>query len=121
MSFRWTGAGVYFDIGTRAESMQVTTNPGLRYIRALGLDARLAGIEAAGIAVVDLADMGRAEKGLTAAAQRLNERGADVLILGCAGMVAYAPGLAQATGLVVIDPVHAATGVAIAAASARGG
>ena len=93
-------------------------NPSLRYIRALGLDARLAGVEAAGIAVVDLADTHRAEKGLSEAAQRLKTAGADVLILGCAGMVAYRPGLAAATGLPIVDPVHAATGLAITAACA---
>ena len=91
--------------------------PGLRYLRALGLDARLAGIEAAGIAVVELADKKRANKCLTTAADRLKERGADVLVLGCAGMVPYGPGLARNTGLKVIDPVHAATGLAIAAVS----
>ena len=94
-------------------------NPGLRYLRALGLDARLAGIEAAGIAVVELGDESRARQGLSAAARRLKERGADVLVLGCAGMVAYAPFLAEETGLAIIDPVHAATGLAIAAVSSR--
>ena len=100
-------------------NMPADVNPGLRYLRALGLDARLAGIEAAGIAVVDLADGSRARKGLNAAAHRLKALGADVLILGCAGMVAYASALADETGLEIVDPVHAATGIAIAAASAR--
>ena len=96
-------------------------NPGLRQIRALGLNTRLAGIEAAGIAVVDLADATRAPQNLMMAADKLKERGADVVILGCAGMVAYRAVLAQHTGLKIIDPVHAATGLAITAVSAADG
>jgi Asp/Glu/hydantoin racemase len=88
-------------------------NPGLRQIRALGLEARLAAIEAAGIAVVDLDDKAGSRAGLLAAAQRLKEKGAEVIVLGCAGMVPYGPDLATQTGLKVIDPVHAATGAAI--------
>ena len=79
-----TTAGERFGVLT---NLPADINPSLRYIRALGLDARLAGVEAAGIAVVDLADTDRAEKGLSEAAQRLKTAGADVLILGCAGMV----------------------------------
>lgn len=94
-------------------------NPGLRYIRALGLETRLAGIEAAGIAVVDLADKTRARQGMRAAAQRLKDRGAEVLVLGCAGMVDYAGELALEIGLEIVDPVFAATGLAITAACAR--
>jgi Asp/Glu/hydantoin racemase len=88
-------------------------NPGLRQIRALGLGARLAGIEAAGIAVVDLGDETRARAGLLSAAWRLKEKGAEAVVLGCAGMVPYGPDLETQTGLKVIDPVHAAAGVAI--------
>jgi Asp/Glu/hydantoin racemase len=88
-------------------------NPGLRQIRGLGLEARLAGIEAAGIAVVDLADAARAREGLLAAARRLKDRGAEVIVLGCAGMVPFGPDLEAATGIKVIDPAHAATGLAI--------
>ncbi len=89
---------------------------GLRQIRGLGLDARLAGIEACGIAVTDLGDAQRAEPELAAAAQRLKDRGADVVILGCAGMVPYASGVERAVGVRTIDPVHAATGIAMTAA-----
>lgn len=96
-------------------------NPGLRQIRALGLDARLAGIEAAGIAVVDLADKVRSRSGLLGAAARLKERGADVLVLGCAGMVPYAGELEAETGLKVIDPVFATTAMAICLVQAAAG
>lgn len=96
-------------------------NPGLRQIRALGLDARLAGIEAAGVAVVDLGDKARARSGLLTAATRLKERGADVLILGCAGMVPFAAELEAETGLKVIDPVFSTTAFAICLVQAAAG
>ena len=91
---------------------------GLRQIRSLGLEARLAGIEACGIAVTKLDDAQRAEPELAAAAQRLKDRGADVVILGCAGMVPYASGVERAIGVKTIDPVHAATGIAMTATRA---
>ena len=94
-------------------------NPALRYIRGLGLDARLAGIEAAGVAVVDLGDKRHALQPMRDTAQRLKRRGADVLVLGCAGMVNYASELTLETGLEVVDPVFAATGLALTAACAR--
>ncbi len=87
--------------------------PGLRQIRMLGLEARLAGIEAAGVAVVDLDDVDRSTAGLRAAAERLKDKGADVLVLGCAGMVPYGPDLEAGLNLKVIDPIHAATGIAM--------
>lgn len=92
--------------------------PGLRQIRSLGLEARLSGIEACGIAVTELGDAHRAEPELGAAAQRLKDRGADVVILGCAGMVPYASGVERAIGIKTIDPVHAATGIAMTASRA---
>ncbi|MEM7122657.1 MAG: aspartate/glutamate racemase family protein [Pseudomonadota bacterium] len=97
-------------------NMPADIGPGLRQIRGLGLDARLAGIEACGIAVTELNDTQRAQSELTAAAQRLKDRGADVVILGCAGMVPYASGVEQAVEVRTIDPVHAATGIAMTAA-----
>ena len=93
--------------------------PGLRQIRALGLGARLAGIEAAGVAVVDLDDVARSKAGLLAAAKHLKDKGADVLVLGCAGMVPYGSDLEAETGVPVIDPIHAAGGLALTMVQAK--
>jgi allantoin racemase len=70
-------------------------NVGLRYLRMLGVDARLAGIEPIGIPV--------------------KEKGAEVLLTGCAGMTPYKSDIEQASGLKVIDPIHAAVTLALGA------
>ena len=44
-----------------------------------------------------------------------DEDGADVLIMGCAGMARYRGALEDELGLTVIDPSQAAVGMAIAA------
>ena len=43
------------------------------------------------------------------------EKGADVLVMGCAGMARYRTRLEDALGLPVIDPTQAAAGMAITA------
>ena len=49
------------------------------------------------------------------AGRRLKERGADVLVMGCAGMARYRPALEQALEVPVIDPTQAATAMALLA------
>lgn len=87
----------------------------IRLLRAQGLDARLAGIEAIGVPVTALADTPEIRASAVAAARRLGERGAQGVILGCAGMTAYSRQIREETGLWVIDPVVAAAGLALAA------
>ncbi len=43
------------------------------------------------------------------------EKGADVLVMGCAGMARYRTRLEDALGLPVIDPTQAAAGMSITA------
>ena len=43
-----------------------------------------------------------------------DERGADVIVMGCAGMAAYREPLQQALGIAVVEPTQAAVGMAIA-------
>ena len=93
-------------------------NPGLRQMRSLGLEARIAGIEPIGIPVTGLGEAEPSRKALVAAALRLKDRGAEVLITGCAGMTPYKHDIEAASGLKVIDPTHAAVGMAITAVRA---
>ncbi len=53
---------------------------------------------------------------LTAAARRLAEEGAEVIVLGCAGMAGHAAFVAEEVGLPVIEPCQAAAAQALAAA-----
>jgi allantoin racemase len=88
----------------------------LRYLRQLGLHARFAGELPLGLGVVELADEARAFSRLVEVGRRLrDERGAEVLVLGCAGMAQYRRALADALGMAVVDPTQAAVTMAIGA------
>ena len=92
----------------------------LRYYDALGLRSRLASDRAVGIGVTGLADESRALDRLVATGYALrDEDGADVLVLGCAGMARYRERLEDSLGIPVVDPVQAAAGMAISVLARR--
>jgi Asp/Glu/hydantoin racemase len=87
-----------------------------RYVRQLGLASRFAGEVPLGLGVVELADAARTFERMVEAGGRLrDDHGADVLVLGCAGMAQYRKGLAEALGIPVVDPTQAAVTMAIGA------
>src|SRR5262249_15899895 len=90
-------------------------NAEMRLLRTQGLEARLIGIEAIGVAVAALADTPEIRSSTVAAARRLRDRGADGVVLGCAGMSPFAQQIQKETGLWVVDPVIAAAALAFAA------
>ena len=93
----------------------------LRYYDALGAGSRLAGDRAVGIGVTGLADESRTLDRLMATGNALrDEDGADVLVLGCAGMARYRERLEDSLGVPVVDPVQAAAGMAISVLARRG-
>ena len=64
--------------------------------------------------VTDLADADRTFARLVTVGQTLRDTdGAEVLILGCAGMASYRSELAQHLGIPVVDPCQAATALAL--------
>jgi Asp/Glu/hydantoin racemase len=86
----------------------------LRYVRQLGLAARLAGDLPIGLGVAELRDEGKTLVRLSAIGAELRDHyGADVLVLGCAGMAQYRPEIEAALGLPVVDPTQAAVTMAI--------
>jgi Asp/Glu/hydantoin racemase len=88
----------------------------LRYVRQLGLAARFAADLPIGLGVVELADPGRTLVRLSAIGSELRDHyGADVLVLGCAGMAQYRHELESALGIPVVDPTQAAVTMAIGA------
>ena len=88
----------------------------LRYVRQLGLAARFAGDLPLGLGVALLSDAGRTFARLAEVGTRLRDRhGADVLVLGCAGMADYRRPLEQELQLPVVDPTQAAVTMAIGA------
>ncbi|MCV2487737.1 aspartate/glutamate racemase family protein [Geodermatophilus sp. YIM 151500] len=83
-------------------------------LRLAGLDDRCAGVRASGLAVLELEeDAGAAVEAMAAQAKRLvEEDGADVVCLGCAGMAGLGDAVEAATGVPVVDGVAAAVPLA---------
>lgn len=90
-----------------------------RYVDVLGLAPSLAGDRPVGLGVTALGDDGDETLArLIGVGQHLRDRdGAEVIVLGCAGMTAHREALRKALGLPVIDPVRAAVEAAIEAVS----
>ncbi len=87
-----------------------------RFIRAMGIERRIAGELPVGLGVTELADEDKTYARMTDVGRRLaEEKGADVLVMGCAGMARYRTRLEDALALPVIDPTQAAAGMAITA------
>ncbi|MEO9825995.1 MAG: aspartate/glutamate racemase family protein [Paracoccaceae bacterium] len=86
----------------------------LRAFGAMGVLDRLAGDRALGLGVTDLADPDKSLNAMIATGKRLrDEDGANVLIMGCAGMAHYRDTLENTTGLPVVEPCQAATALAL--------
>ncbi len=86
----------------------------LRAFGAMGVLDRLAGDRALGLGVAELADNAKSLAAMIAIGKRLrDEDGADVLIMGCAGMARYRARLEEATGLPVVEPTQAAVSMAL--------
>ena len=84
-----------------------------RYIRALGIEPRLAADLPLGLGVLELSETLKVTARLEAVAEALTRRhGADVLVLGCAGLAGYRAGLERNIGVPVIEPVQAAVTMA---------
>ena len=86
----------------------------LRYLGAMGVTDRLAGELAVGLQVTELADPQRTRARMIDTGRRLVEdHGAHVVVMGCAGMAQYRGPLEDALGVPVVEPTQAAAGMAI--------
>jgi Asp/Glu/hydantoin racemase len=86
----------------------------LRAFGSMGVLDRLAGDRALGLGVADLSDDAKSLNAMIATGKKLrDEDGADVLVMGCAGMARYRAPLQDATGLPVVDPTQAAVSLAL--------
>ena len=76
----------------------------LRYVGALGVTERLAGELAVGIPVVELSNEEKTLRRMVEVGKALRERhGADVVIMGCAGMARYRKPLQDEIGIPVVS------------------
>jgi Asp/Glu/hydantoin racemase len=86
----------------------------MRFLGAMGVMDRLAGDLPLNLGVAELQDDARTFARQQEVSRVLRDQhGADVLILGCAGMTAYRSRLSQAIGLPVVEPCQAAAAMAI--------
>lgn len=86
----------------------------LRYFGAMGVTDRLVADLAVGLTVAELADDRRTLSRMIEVGCTLRDRhGADVLVMGCAGMARFRAELAARTGLPVVEPTQAAVGTAL--------
>jgi len=86
----------------------------LRYVGALGLTGRLAGDLPIGLGVTELAKEDVTLKRMIETGALLrDDKGADVLVMGCAGMARYRGRLQAALGIPVVEPTQAAVAMAI--------
>jgi allantoin racemase len=86
----------------------------LRYIAAMGVGARLAGDLPIGLGVTALADANTTLGRMTEVGRTLrDDHGADVLVMGCAGMARYRADLEAAVRLPVVEPTQAAVAMAL--------
>ena len=85
-----------------------------RYFGAMGITASLAGELAINLGVVDLANEDLTLSRMTDCGQTLRDvHGADVIVMGCAGMTKYRLILEAALNIPVVEPTQAAVTMAI--------
>jgi Asp/Glu/hydantoin racemase len=104
-------------LGQRFGVIAILPNSIPRHMRAfgaMGALGRLAGDRALGLTVADLADERVSLEAMIATGCKLRDGdGADVLIMGCAGMARYREALETAIGLPVVEPCQAAVSMAL--------
>ena len=86
----------------------------LRYIGAMGLGERLAGDLPIGLGVTELGDeRATLTRMIDVGRQLRDDHGADVLVMGCAGMARYRSDLEEAVQIPVVEPTQAAVTMAL--------
>ncbi|MEV5436277.1 aspartate/glutamate racemase family protein [Streptomyces sp. NPDC052682] len=81
-------------------------------LETAGVGRNCAAVVGTGLGVLDLGDDERTEAAFLAAAERARAAGAEVLVLGCAGMTGMRRAVGEKLGLPVVDGVAAAVRLA---------
>ncbi|MEI8703029.1 aspartate/glutamate racemase family protein [Mesorhizobium sp. ISC15] len=111
-----SGLSTALNLGERfgvVSTSSETRNAELRLVRSYGLLERCVGFEPVDIPVADIPTSAAARGRVLAAATRLKTLGADVLVLGCAGMAPYKSLLRETFKVPVVDPSVSAVAMAI--------
>ena len=91
----------------------------LRVLQAMGVESRLAGYEPLNLPMEVLTDPVAPRERLRQAVRGLVSQGAEVVVLGCAGMAGHVRAAEDAAGVPVIEPCQAAGAQALFAALAE--
>lgn len=88
----------------------------MRYLRQMGLMERFAGERPLEMSVAETASGEGTLARMIAVGEALRDQdGADVVVMGCAGMARHRRALADALGVPVVDPTQAAVAMALGA------
>jgi allantoin racemase len=88
----------------------------MRYLRQMGTIGRLAGERPLDMSVAETASGERTLERMIEVGRTLTQQdGADVIVMGCAGMARHRRALQEALGVPVIDPIQATISMAIGA------
>jgi len=88
----------------------------IRYLRQMGLTERLAGERPLEMSVAETASGEGTLQRMIAVGEALRDQdGADVIVMGCAGMARHRRPLEEALGIAVVDPTQAAAAMALGA------
>lgn len=90
-----------------------------RMVRQMGLDGRYAGSRPIDATAVDTANEAIRGRLIEAGHDLVRSRGADVIVLGCAGMALHRAAVERAVGRPVIEPCQQAVAAAIGAVLLR--
>ena len=94
----------------------------VRYMRQMGLMERFAGERPLNMSVAETASGEKTLGRMIEVGEELRDQdGADVIVMGCAGMARHRQPLEAALGVPVIDPTQAAVAMAIGAVQFAGG
>jgi Asp/Glu/hydantoin racemase len=86
----------------------------LRYVGAMGVGERLAGELPVGLGVTELSNEKKTFGRMVKVGKALRDtHGANVVVMGCAGMARYRDPLQGALGIPVVEPTQAAVAMAI--------
>jgi len=86
----------------------------MRYLRQMGLTDRFAGERPLGMSVAETESGEKTLERMIDVGRRLKEKdGAEVVVMGCAGMARHRRPLEQALGVPVIDPTQVAVTMAL--------
>lgn len=92
-----------------------------RYVRQMGLTERFAGERPLNMSVAESASgTGTLARMIEVGGELVKQDGADVIVMGCAGMARHRRALEEALGVPVVDPVQAAVTMAIGAVQIAG-